>query len=192
MNLTQGGGARYPYPKDVWSPAGAPTSTSSAAVADSRAAGGWWTRPKNWVSNTLILGASASIIAYGVWSWSAKSEVRAPSSPEGLTRSSTTATATRAHTAITLQTCALSPHGQAVRSCLGSVHSGRASSRTVRSVCVTTRLTRTMSPRCVFLRCHKPMLPRSLTRPRTIDIGLTCSATAWFLKTSARLALLRF
>ncbi|KZV93289.1 hypothetical protein EXIGLDRAFT_613169, partial [Exidia glandulosa HHB12029] len=55
----QGGGARYPYPKDVWSPAG-----------------GWWTRPKNWVSNTLVIGAGAAVIVYGVWSWSAKNEVR--------------------------------------------------------------------------------------------------------------------
>ncbi|KZV79335.1 hypothetical protein EXIGLDRAFT_726148 [Exidia glandulosa HHB12029] len=54
-----GGGARYPYPKDVWSPAG-----------------GWWTRPKNWVSNTLVIGAGAAVIVYGVWSWSAKNEQR--------------------------------------------------------------------------------------------------------------------
>ncbi|KAH7101748.1 hypothetical protein BKA62DRAFT_638275 [Auriculariales sp. MPI-PUGE-AT-0066] len=54
-----GGGARYPYPKDVWSPAG-----------------GWWTRPSNWKSNLGIISAGAGLIVYGVWSWSAKHEQR--------------------------------------------------------------------------------------------------------------------
>ncbi|EJD41546.1 hypothetical protein AURDEDRAFT_68632, partial [Auricularia subglabra TFB-10046 SS5] len=61
-----GGGARYPYPKDVWSPAG-----------------GWWTRPRAWKSNTLILAAGAGVLVYGVWTYSAKHEqrTRAPMRP---------------------------------------------------------------------------------------------------------------
>ncbi|KAJ8586314.1 hypothetical protein M405DRAFT_823574 [Rhizopogon salebrosus TDB-379] len=55
-----GGGARYPYPKHVWSPAG-----------------GWWTRPANWRSNTFITFAGMFAIAYGVWSVSADREFRA-------------------------------------------------------------------------------------------------------------------
>ncbi|KAI9457567.1 hypothetical protein HD554DRAFT_1999989, partial [Boletus coccyginus] len=53
----QGGGARYPYPKHVWSPAG-----------------GWWTRPANWASNTAITMTGILAIAYGVWSVSAERE----------------------------------------------------------------------------------------------------------------------
>ncbi|KAJ8586311.1 hypothetical protein M405DRAFT_771862 [Rhizopogon salebrosus TDB-379] len=55
-----GGGARYPYPKHVWSPAG-----------------GWWTRSANWRSNTFITFAGMFAIAYGVWSVSADREFRA-------------------------------------------------------------------------------------------------------------------
>ncbi|KAG2746600.1 hypothetical protein P692DRAFT_20835748 [Suillus brevipes Sb2] len=54
-----GGGARYPYPKHVWSPAG-----------------GWWARPANWRSNTFITFAGMCAIAYGVWNVSADREVR--------------------------------------------------------------------------------------------------------------------
>ncbi|KAG1767642.1 hypothetical protein EDD22DRAFT_874777 [Suillus occidentalis] len=54
-----GGGARYPYPKHVWSPAG-----------------GWWARPANWRSNTVITFAGIFAIAYGVWNVSADREVR--------------------------------------------------------------------------------------------------------------------
>ncbi|KIJ10690.1 hypothetical protein PAXINDRAFT_85659, partial [Paxillus involutus ATCC 200175] len=58
----QGGGARYPYPKHVWSPAG-----------------GWWTRPSNWASNTTITMIGILAIAYGVWNVSAEREVTGPS-----------------------------------------------------------------------------------------------------------------
>ncbi|KAG2112805.1 hypothetical protein BD769DRAFT_1364397, partial [Suillus cothurnatus] len=45
-----GGGARYPYPKHVWSPTG-----------------GWWAHPANWRSNTVITFAGIFAITYGVW-----------------------------------------------------------------------------------------------------------------------------
>ncbi|EDQ90932.1 uncharacterized protein MONBRDRAFT_15467, partial [Monosiga brevicollis MX1] len=35
----QGGGARYAYPKYVWSPAG-----------------GWWAEPRSWKANTIMAG----------------------------------------------------------------------------------------------------------------------------------------
>ncbi|KAH0585012.1 hypothetical protein H2248_008281 [Termitomyces sp. 'cryptogamus'] len=54
-----GGGARYPYPKFVWSPAG-----------------GWWTRPSNWRSNTAIAFGGILAITYGVWTVSAEKEYR--------------------------------------------------------------------------------------------------------------------
>ncbi|EJF59934.1 hypothetical protein BD309DRAFT_961683 [Dichomitus squalens] len=54
-----GGGARYPYPKAVWSPAG-----------------GWWTRPSNWKSNTAIAFAGILTVAYGVFTVSADKERR--------------------------------------------------------------------------------------------------------------------
>ncbi|KAH9924979.1 uncharacterized protein BXZ73DRAFT_103356 [Epithele typhae] len=55
----RGGGARYPYPKQVWSPAG-----------------GWWTRPSNWKSNTAIATAGLLIISYGIFTVSADKERR--------------------------------------------------------------------------------------------------------------------
>ncbi|KAI0089445.1 hypothetical protein BDY19DRAFT_889584, partial [Irpex rosettiformis] len=55
----QGGGARYPYPKEVWSPAG-----------------GWWTRPANWKANTAVVAAGIAAIVYGTWTVSAEREVR--------------------------------------------------------------------------------------------------------------------
>ncbi|KIM80654.1 hypothetical protein PILCRDRAFT_73008, partial [Piloderma croceum F 1598] len=55
----QGGGGRYPYPKQVWTPSG-----------------GWWTRPANWKSNTAIVFGGILAIAYGVFSVSAAREVR--------------------------------------------------------------------------------------------------------------------
>ncbi|KAF8240705.1 hypothetical protein L208DRAFT_1231366, partial [Tricholoma matsutake] len=55
-----GGGGRYPYPKFVWSPAG-----------------GWWTRPSNWVSNTAIAFTGILAITYVAWSISAEKEYRA-------------------------------------------------------------------------------------------------------------------
>jgi len=54
-----GGGARYPYPKEVWTPAG-----------------GWWTRPSNWKANTAICFAGILGVAYGVWTVSADKEYR--------------------------------------------------------------------------------------------------------------------
>ncbi|KAK7682743.1 hypothetical protein QCA50_014126 [Cerrena zonata] len=54
-----GGGARYPYPKEVWSPAG-----------------GWWTRPSNWKANTAILFAGILTVTYGAWTVSADREWR--------------------------------------------------------------------------------------------------------------------
>ncbi|CAG8493170.1 2870_t:CDS:2 [Ambispora leptoticha] len=54
-----GGGPRYPYPKEVWSPAG-----------------GWWSRPANWKSNTAIIGTGMLIICAITWKISAEKEVR--------------------------------------------------------------------------------------------------------------------
>ncbi|TCD60707.1 hypothetical protein EIP91_009644 [Steccherinum ochraceum] len=54
-----GGGARYPYPKEVWSPAG-----------------GWWTRPSNWKSNTAIALVGIFATTYAVWQVSAEKEIR--------------------------------------------------------------------------------------------------------------------
>ncbi|KIO24099.1 hypothetical protein M407DRAFT_244560 [Tulasnella calospora MUT 4182] len=54
-----GGGARYPYPKEVWTPSG-----------------GWWTRPTNWVANTAICTAGAALVTYVVWQYSAEKEWR--------------------------------------------------------------------------------------------------------------------
>ncbi|KIK80772.1 hypothetical protein PAXRUDRAFT_157780 [Paxillus rubicundulus Ve08.2h10] len=54
----QGGGACYPYPQHVWSPAG-----------------GWRTQPSNWASNTTITMIGILAIAYGVWNVSAEREV---------------------------------------------------------------------------------------------------------------------
>ncbi|KAI0308646.1 hypothetical protein OF83DRAFT_200294 [Amylostereum chailletii] len=54
-----GGGAHYPYPKQVWSPAG-----------------GWWTRPSNWKANTAVLFGGILVATYGVWTLSADKEIR--------------------------------------------------------------------------------------------------------------------
>ncbi|PKI83226.1 hypothetical protein MVES_002924 [Malassezia vespertilionis] len=54
-----GAGPRYPYPKEVWTPAG-----------------GWWTRPKNWATNTFVVGVGIGIAAYGLWTYSAEREWR--------------------------------------------------------------------------------------------------------------------
>ncbi|ORY92639.1 hypothetical protein BCR35DRAFT_285979 [Leucosporidium creatinivorum] len=54
-----GGGAQFPYPKEVWSPAG-----------------GWWTRPANWKSSTGFVGIAIVFATYGVWSYSASKERR--------------------------------------------------------------------------------------------------------------------
>ncbi|CAD6884383.1 unnamed protein product [Tilletia controversa] len=54
-----GAGPRYPYPKEVWSPAG-----------------GWWTRPTNWASNTAVCVGAIGVLTYGLWSYSADREWR--------------------------------------------------------------------------------------------------------------------
>ncbi|PAV18230.1 hypothetical protein PNOK_0671600 [Pyrrhoderma noxium] len=61
-----GGGGQYPYPKEVWSPAG-----------------GWWTRPSNWKSNTAVAFGGILLTVYATWQLSASKEVRhvAPSKP---------------------------------------------------------------------------------------------------------------
>ncbi|KAF6757933.1 hypothetical protein DFP72DRAFT_776450, partial [Ephemerocybe angulata] len=53
----QGGGARYPYPKYVWSPAG-----------------GWWVRPSNWAANTAFASAGIAAIIYATWNYSSDHE----------------------------------------------------------------------------------------------------------------------
>ncbi|KAF8323915.1 hypothetical protein DL93DRAFT_2049328, partial [Clavulina sp. PMI_390] len=62
----QGGGARYPYPKHVWTPAG-----------------GWWTRPANWKANTALVATGMGLMTYVVWNFSAAREWRyiQPSKP---------------------------------------------------------------------------------------------------------------
>ncbi|KAI0030142.1 hypothetical protein K488DRAFT_88035 [Vararia minispora EC-137] len=52
--LSTGGGARFPYPKDVWSPAG-----------------GWWSQPKAWKFNTAVLfgGILVTTLGIAVVSW---------------------------------------------------------------------------------------------------------------------------
>ncbi|PON25570.1 hypothetical protein TGAM01_v205455 [Trichoderma gamsii] len=52
-----GGGAKVPYPKHVWSPAG-----------------GWYAQPANWRANTLIAGATMFGIVAIVWKFSADRE----------------------------------------------------------------------------------------------------------------------
>ncbi|KAH8112888.1 hypothetical protein DFH11DRAFT_388921 [Phellopilus nigrolimitatus] len=61
-----GGGGQYPYPKEVWSPAG-----------------GWWTRPSNWKANTAVAVGGILFVTFSVWQLSASKEWRhnAPSKP---------------------------------------------------------------------------------------------------------------
>ncbi|KAF8877449.1 hypothetical protein CPB84DRAFT_1966356 [Gymnopilus junonius] len=56
---TMGGGGRYPYPKYVYSPAG-----------------GWWTRPSNWATNTAVAFAGILTATYFIWNISASHEKR--------------------------------------------------------------------------------------------------------------------
>lgn len=51
--------ASYSYPKHVWSPAG-----------------GWYSQPANWKTNTAIMGAVMAGIVTMVWSYSAENEFR--------------------------------------------------------------------------------------------------------------------
>lgn len=53
-----GGGGRYPYPKDVWSPAG-----------------GWWPHPRMWKRNTAIVTAGIIAICIPIFIWSEKNMV---------------------------------------------------------------------------------------------------------------------
>ncbi|GHJ88989.1 hypothetical protein NliqN6_5391 [Naganishia liquefaciens] len=54
-----GGGGQYPYPKEVWSPAG-----------------GWWSRPANWRTNTFVCITGIIVATAGVWKISARNEIR--------------------------------------------------------------------------------------------------------------------
>ncbi|KAL7750277.1 hypothetical protein RI367_004450 [Sorochytrium milnesiophthora] len=54
-----GGGGRFPYPKWVYSPAG-----------------GWWPQPKNWKSNTAVIGAGMAIVLGFAFKFSADNEER--------------------------------------------------------------------------------------------------------------------
>jgi hypothetical protein len=49
---------QYPFPKEVWSPSG-----------------GWWSRPANWRSNTIVALAGIGLATFGVWRISARNEV---------------------------------------------------------------------------------------------------------------------
>ncbi|CAJ0634173.1 12342_t:CDS:2 [Entrophospora sp. SA101] len=57
MNFYRGAVKRYPYPKQVWSPAG-----------------GWWTRPSNWKSNTAICAAGIIVMTGVIWKISSDHE----------------------------------------------------------------------------------------------------------------------
>ncbi|CCA69939.1 hypothetical protein PIIN_03879 [Serendipita indica DSM 11827] len=57
--VAMGGGAQYPYPKEVWSPAG-----------------GWWARPKNWKTNTVVVMGGVVALSYLVFRGTAHKEVR--------------------------------------------------------------------------------------------------------------------
>ncbi|PWN24544.1 hypothetical protein BDZ90DRAFT_234828 [Jaminaea rosea] len=54
-----GAGPRFAYPKYVWSPAG-----------------GWWTRPANWKTNTVVAGLGIIGCSYLIWNVSAEREWR--------------------------------------------------------------------------------------------------------------------
>ncbi|OCF78662.1 hypothetical protein I204_00604 [Kwoniella mangroviensis CBS 8886] len=64
--IQDGGGAHYPYPKEVWTPSG-----------------GWWSRPSNWATNTAICVFGIGLATFGVWRLSASKEQRhiAPTRP---------------------------------------------------------------------------------------------------------------
>jgi len=40
--------------------------------------GGWWVRPSNWVSNTVIAAGGMAAVLYAVWQLSADREVCCP------------------------------------------------------------------------------------------------------------------
>jgi hypothetical protein len=57
-----GGGAHFPYPKTVWSPAG-----------------GWWANPVHWKRNTGIAAVTIAALCVPIFVYSANREVRAVS-----------------------------------------------------------------------------------------------------------------
>ncbi|SMQ54740.1 unnamed protein product [Zymoseptoria tritici ST99CH_1A5] len=57
--ILRGGGGKVPYPKHVWSPAG-----------------GWYSQPANWKTNTWIMGGVVTGIAAMAWTLSAQREFR--------------------------------------------------------------------------------------------------------------------
>ncbi|KFY71705.1 hypothetical protein V499_08107 [Pseudogymnoascus sp. VKM F-103] len=57
--IKMGGGAKVPYPKHVWSPAG-----------------GWYTQPKNWKVNTAVMLAAIFGVTAMSWKYSAENEYR--------------------------------------------------------------------------------------------------------------------
>ena len=57
------------------------------AIAErKRYLGGWWTRPKNWITNTIIAGLGIGLITYNVFKVSARNEVRTTLSWDFITR----------------------------------------------------------------------------------------------------------
>ncbi|KAJ2006624.1 hypothetical protein H4R26_001264 [Coemansia thaxteri] len=54
-----GGTPRKPYPTHVWSPSG-----------------GWWSQPKQWKRNTIIIGLGTSVVVGFVFKKSAELEQR--------------------------------------------------------------------------------------------------------------------
>ncbi|KZT59966.1 hypothetical protein CALCODRAFT_466101 [Calocera cornea HHB12733] len=50
---------QFPYPKHVWSPSG-----------------GWWTQPRNWKTNTLVVAGIIAVTSYGLFRFSAANERR--------------------------------------------------------------------------------------------------------------------
>eukprot|EP00729_Bicosta_minor_P012971 gene12972-16224_t len=54
-----GGGAKYAYPKYVWSPAG-----------------GWWCNPKGWKGNTAIMAGAGLLVAGAIANFSMSRERR--------------------------------------------------------------------------------------------------------------------
>ena len=55
----QGGGEHYEFPKFVWSPAG-----------------GWWSNPRHWKRNTIVIVTVAAAFTIPFVKYSAANEVR--------------------------------------------------------------------------------------------------------------------
>ncbi|KAH8928264.1 hypothetical protein BT69DRAFT_1345465 [Atractiella rhizophila] len=60
----RGGGQRYPFPKEVWSPSG-----------------GWWTQPLNWKTNTAVAFGGVAFICYLAFKFSCEYEHRIGDGP---------------------------------------------------------------------------------------------------------------